>query len=91
MKKLAMFVCAGALACIVSSCSVTLPVCATSNPVGSKVGEATAMNFLGFWVKGDASIATAAKNAGIKTISTVDMKYDLGFFSRSYITIVTGE
>jgi hypothetical protein len=91
MKKLMAVVSAAALACMLSSCSVTLPVCATSNPVGSKVGEATATNFLGFWVAGDASIATAAKNGGIKNISTVDIKSAGGFLSFKYVTIVTGE
>lgn len=76
-----------------SSCSITLPVTATSNAVGSKVGHATGMVYLGVLSFGaDASIKTAAKNGGITKISTVDIKRTsiLGIVG-SYETIVTGE
>ena len=54
MKKL--FV-AAALATALTSCSLTLPVAATSNPVGKKVGTATATGYLGVLFFGaDASI-----------------------------------
>jgi hypothetical protein len=78
---------------MLSSCSITLPVAATSNPVGAKVGSATAPVFLGVFVfDGDASIKSAAKNGGITKISTVDMKQFtiLNIYS-TYTTIVTGE
>ena len=80
MKKL--FV-AAALATALTSCSLTLPAAATSNPVGRKVGTATAT---------DASIQKAAQNGGITKISTVDIKQTsiLGIVV-SYETIVTGE
>lgn len=90
MKKL--FV-AAALATALTSCSLTLPVAATSNPVGKKVGTATATGYLGVLFFGaDASIQKAAKNAGITKISTVDIKHTsiLGIVV-SYETIVTGE
>jgi hypothetical protein len=44
----------------------------TSNPVGAKHGEACAMSILGIITIGDASAATAAKNAGITHIGVVD-------------------
>ncbi|GAB1371936.1 hypothetical protein MASR1M45_19980 [Candidatus Kapaibacterium sp.] len=78
---------------LLSSCSLTMPVAATSNPVGSKVGTAKATGFLGvLFFDADASIQSAAKNGGITKISTVDVKYSniLGLIV-SYETIVTGE
>jgi hypothetical protein len=78
---------------MLSSCSLTLPVTATSNPVGAKVGKAKATGFLGFlFFNADASIQSAAKNGGIKEISTVDINQSsiLGLIV-SYETIVTGE
>jgi hypothetical protein len=76
-----------------SSCSITLPVTATSNPIGEKVGTATAVGFLGvFFFDADASIRTAAKNGGITKISTVDIKSSNYFgLIVSYETIVTGK
>ena len=82
---------AGAL--LLSSCSIVMPVTATSNPVGTKVGTATATVYLGFLaLDQDASIQTAARNGGITKISTVDMKQGnvLGLIW-TYETIVTGE
>lgn len=78
-----------------SSCSVTLPVTATSNPVGEKVGIAESTQILGFFFPdgGDLSIRTAAKNGDISKISTVDFKQNMVFLNivLSYQTIVTGE
>ncbi|ERP31246.1 TRL domain-containing protein [Chitinivibrio alkaliphilus] len=94
MKKLLSIVGATALVITLVGCSATAPVNATSNPVGSKVGEAETVQVLGFFFDGgDASIKTAAKNGGISEISTVDSKYELLFlnFVRRYTTIVTGE
>ena len=81
------------LAAIMSSCSLTLPVNATSNTIGSKVGTAKATGYLySLFFDADASIRTAAKNGGITKISTVDIKQSnlLGIIV-SYETIVTGE
>ncbi len=59
MKKL--FV-AAALATALTSCSLTLPAAATSNPVGKKVGTATATGYLGVLFFGaDASIQKQLK------------------------------
>lgn len=89
MKKL-FFI--GFVCLILSSCALTLPVTATSNQVGNKVGMSKAQGYLGFlWFDQDASIQTAAKNGGITSISTVDIKSTnlLGIIM-TYETIVTG-
>lgn len=93
MNKLKVLIITLATAGMMASCSLTLPVAATSNPIGSKVGTATASGFFQVLFFGaDASIQTAAKNAGITKISTVDIKQTslLGILV-SYETIVTGE
>lgn len=82
-----------ALVAVLSSCALTLPVGATSNPVGSKVGTASATGYLSvLFFNADASIQKAAKNGGITKISTVDLtqKSILGLIV-TYETIVTGE
>lgn len=92
MKTLALAMGAVAMMAL-SSCSLTLPVNATSNDVGSKVGTATANGFFGYlFFNADASIRTAAKNGGITKISTVDIKHKniLGILT-NYECIVTGE
>lgn len=79
---------------MLSSCSITVPVAATSNPVGSKVGSAKSQQVFGFFPDGgDLSIRSAAKNGGISKISTVDFKRSLVFLwiVVAYETIVTGE
>ncbi|MCC6726637.1 MAG: hypothetical protein IT258_19200 [Saprospiraceae bacterium] len=80
-------------AAMISSCAVTMPVNATSNPVGSKVGTAKATGYLGvLFFDQDASIRSAAKNGGITKISTVDIKYsNVLNIVITYETIVTGE
>ena len=93
MKKLVKPLMTVVVAAALSSCSLTLPVTATSNPVGSKVGKASGTCYLGVLCLGaDASIQTAAKNGGIKKISTVDIKTNnvLNLIV-TYETIVTGE
>lgn len=82
-----------AVVAIMSSCALTLPVNATSNTVGSKVGKAKATGYLGvLFFNQDASIMQAAKNGGITKISTVDIKAtSLLNIVVGYETIVTGE
>lgn len=105
MKKF-YFAAAATLALLTSSCAmVGTPVgmgflytgmtsgeAVTSNTMGKKVGQASASNILGIVATGDASIATAVKNGGIKKISHVDSKKTsvLGIFG-SYTTIVYGD
>jgi len=90
MKKLMTALVVGAF---LSSCSVTLPVSATSNDLGSKTGVSSGTCFLSQLCFGaDASVATAARNGGITKISTVDLrtKNVLGIIV-TYECIVTGE
>lgn len=82
-----------ALVLMLASCSITLPVTATDNAVGSRVGTAKATGFFGIlFFNADASIRTAAKNGGITKISTVDIKHtNVLNIIVTYETIVTGE
>lgn len=92
MKK-AVFALAGAAMFVLSSCSITVPVNATSNPVGNKVGKSSGTCYLSTLCFGvDASIQTAAKNGGISKISTVDytQKNVLNLLI-THETTVTGE
>lgn len=65
---------------------------ATSNPMGSKTGESCAVSYLGLIAMGDASVATAAKSAGITKISAVDSNNSniLGLIAKN-CTVVTGD
>lgn len=82
-----------AMLTFLGSCSLTLPVNATSNAVGSKVGVSKATGFFGvLFFNQDASIKQAAKNGGISKISTVDIKSGSVLnLIVTYETIVTGE
>ena len=68
------------------------PVAVTENPVGTKVGEASAISVLGWVAVGDASVQKAAKEAGITKISHVDEESTqvLGLFAK-YTVKVYGE
>ena len=92
-KKIKTFFALLAVLAMMSSCALTLPVNATSNPVGNKVGTAKATGYLGvLFFDADASIRTAAKNGGITKISTVDIKQsNVLNLIITYETIVTGE
>jgi hypothetical protein len=93
IKKFKMITILLSVVAVMSSCALTLPVNATSNPVGSKVGMAKATGYLQvLFFNQDASIRTAAKNGGITKISTVDIKQTsiLGLVV-TFETIVTGE
>lgn len=93
MRKFKTMLALLAIVGLMSSCALTLPVNATGNPVGSKVGTSKATGYLGvLFFNADASIQTAAKNGGITKISTVDIKKTnvLGLVV-TYETIVTGE
>ena len=92
-KKIKFLVLSFMLVGFLSSCSLTMPVNATSNPVGSKVGTAKAQGWFGvLFFDADASIMRAAKNGGITKISTVDIKtFSVFEVYTTYETIVTGE
>ena len=61
----------------------------TANALGSKVGEATIVNYLGAVALGDAGVQKAAKNAGITKISHVDKKVwsILGLYTTTTYTV----
>ena len=69
---------------LVSSCAtISRPVTATTNPLGSKCGVAKSTVYLGLWSsKGGAEngIDKAAKEAGITKISHVDSYVKSYFF-----------
>ena len=93
MKKIKVIFLISVVLMFITSCSITLPVSATSNTVGSKTGTSKASGFFGMiYIDADASIKKAAENGGITQISTVDMKQTsfLGIFT-GYECIVTGE
>jgi hypothetical protein len=60
-------------------------------PLGSKEGTACARSILGLIADGDASIAAAAKNGGIKDVQSIDhhTKNMLGVIGE-YCTVVRG-
>jgi hypothetical protein len=68
-----------------------IPVTATSNKNGKKVGKAVCTNILGWVLQGDCSVEAAAKNGNISEITKVDAhaKSILGIYG-TYETIVTG-
>jgi len=54
----------------------TAPLSTEGNwDVGSKRGEASSFSVLGLYASGDCSIATAARNGGLKKIGHVDYEY----------------
>lgn len=79
------------LGSLTSCMSLTQPVAATSNELGSKVGQSTGTIVLRLFGNVDAGIQTAAKNGGITKISTVDFDTAAGLFSTTYTCTVTGE
>ena len=92
MKKMKAVITLGLVAIFLTGCAITLPVAATSNAVGSKVGTSTATGYFGvLFFDADASIRSAAANGGITKISTVDMKVSNMFgVIMTYECIVTG-
>ncbi|MDR2185530.1 MAG: TRL-like family protein [Treponema sp.] len=101
MKKFILILALALAVFAVMACrsTITIPVEASNNPIGSKVGEATASvtQFLGFPLSYTLEVPAyqAAKNAGINKIATVDFRTDVqgGFFKKTttITTIVTGE
>jgi hypothetical protein len=64
---------------------------ATSNAVGSRVGEACSYSYLGAIAMGDSSVETARRNGGISLITSVDTisNSTLGIYAK-YCTVVRG-
>ena len=92
MKKMKAVITLGLVSLFLTGCAITIPVAATSNEVGSKVGTSTATVYMGgLMFDADASIRSAAANGGITKISTVDMKISNMFgVIMTYECIVTG-
>lgn len=63
-----------------------------NSAVGKKSGMSSTMSIIGLVAIGDGSVATAAQNGGLTTISGADYEYTniLGIYQK-YTTIVTGE
>ncbi len=77
---------------LMSSCSITTPLAATSNPIGKKVGTAKATIVFGLCFGGNHGVEAAAKNGGITKVSTVDVRYfNVLYIFQTNKTIVTGE
>jgi hypothetical protein len=95
MKKFIIMMTALVAICFLAAgcATITIPVVATTNPVGSKVGQASGKIWFGMFGRADAGIQAAAKNGGIKNISTVDITQKLGILGLwiEYKATVTGE
>ncbi len=105
MKKSLFFVAAIAIALFASSCATTQspvsgyiygnvkgPLAVTASTGASKVGTSTAKSILGWISSGDASIETAAKQAGITRIHHVDYQStNILTFYATYTVLVYGE
>lgn len=59
---------------IITGCATSMPIAATSHPVGSKNGIAKETVFLGITVSGEATINAACAAGGITRISHVDLR-----------------
>mgnify|MGYP002393090433 FL=1 len=92
MKKFKNVVLFVSVASILASCSVAGPLMVSNHSVGPKRGEASRSIFLGItFGHTDLGAITAAKNGGIKKISTVDWKVSSKMFRTKYSTVVTGQ
>jgi hypothetical protein len=92
MKKIILLLIVGMMLLAMVSCTTVVPLAATSNPLGDKVGQASTFYLFNYLpLGGDRGIAKAARNGGITKISTVDLKTHLGLFGTTYTTVVTGE
>ena len=94
MKKSCVLVMVIAIIFLVAGCaSITVPVAATSHPVGSKVGQSSGTAVLGIGDHIDTGIRAAVRSGGITTISTVDFTKKPGILWLwvSYEITVTGE
>lgn len=91
-KSIKIAVMAIASAAVLSSCSTTVPISATSNPVGNKCGEASTVRLFSV-LGGSANIGInkAAKKAGITKISHVDQAVQNYILYTKITTRVYGE
>ncbi len=71
MKKASLLVLVVMVIALLAGCTTVLP--GEMSSIGSKSGESVAQVILGFPM-GDASVATAAANAGITTVTSYDIE-----------------
>jgi len=78
---------------LATSCSFgVVPVAATNNEVGSKTGVSKSSYLFGlFPLNNGGGVAAAAKEGGIKKISTVDVQTKSYIIVFDVVTTVTGE
>lgn len=95
MKKIALVLLVLFVGLMAMSCATyTIPVAATSNDMGSKVGVAEGTTILGvFGGDTETGIQQAAANGGITKISSVDFSVNPGILNiiQTYTCTVTGE
>ncbi len=94
MKKLISLLIVLAVLVSLMSCTTVKPVAATSNPVGEKVGHASATYLFGLiplTFNADHGIQKAAKDGNITEISTVDVKVTDYILWSDVSTVVTGK
>ena len=92
MKKILMLVAASLCMLAMGCATLTVPVSATGEQLGPKVGEASGIIILNVFGTADASIRTAARNAGITQVTSVDLTRKMGFLGlwTTYTVTVTG-
>jgi hypothetical protein len=77
---------------ITMGCAFTIPLAVTSNPIGRKMGTSEiSLLFNVIPLKNDAGVLAAARNGGIVTISTVDIKRSWWVIGTTITTIVSGD
>ena len=95
MRKVTMILLIILIGLAAMSCATyTIPVAATSNTMGSKVGVATGVTYLGYFGEDtQTGIQQAAANGGITNISSVDFSFNMGILGivQTYTCTVTGE
>lgn len=91
MKKVRNILAVGVVA-LMTSCSVSGPICVTDNTCLEKRGQASYSIWLGFIrpMNADVSIKKACENGGITKVGTVDAKVYGGLIRSTYTVTVTG-
>jgi predicted small secreted protein len=90
MKNLLVFLIL-AVTIVLVGCASTTPGFATDNPIGSKIGEASATTWFGILHTGDSGIITAAQNGGINRIGAVDFRSTNYLIAQQVTTVVAGD
>lgn len=91
MKKHTIMAFGVAVALMATSCVTRIYPGMVTNASSTKEGIAKKTVWFNIAKDIDLSIATAAKNGGIKKVATVDYGVTIGMFKRTYFTRVTGE